>query len=313
MRREDDGSLNLSRLLAAVEASPPVSAVDVLARELAGMVGASAVSLLVPNFSGTALVRMTRASMADSAPAGADEQTAELPLDGSVHAEVLATQELHFGRIDGGWRALIPVTERGDVIGLLELSLPQFPEDDVVVYLSAAAHALAYVIVATRRHTDLLESARRDIPFSLAAEIQHRLLPSSYTVEGGPFTLAGWLEPAATVGGDTFDYSIDREYMYASLTDAVGHSNDAALLATLTVGSLRNTRRASASPADQAERTNEALHVGARTDQFVTGHIVVSAWVMALPRSSMPDTRCPTSCAAAWQPLSRYRRDHRSA
>jgi len=274
MRGEDDGSLNLSRLLAAVEASPPVAAVEVLARELARMVDATAVSLLVPNFSGTALVRMVRTSSAGSAEADAGEQAAELPLHGSVHQEVLATQELRLERVDYGWLALVPVTERGDVIGLLELSLPQVPDDDVVDYLSAAAHALAYVLVATRRHTDLFEWARRDVPFSLAAEIQHRLLPSSYTIEGGPFTLAGWLEPAATIGGDTFDYTIDREYLYASLTDAVGHSNDAALLATLTVGSLRNTRRSSASPAEQADRANEALHEGARADQFVTGHVL---------------------------------------
>lgn len=78
------------------------------------------------------------------------------------------------------------------------------------------------MLIASRRHTDLFEWAQRDIPFSLAAEIQRRLLPSSYSVEAGAFTLAGWLEPASNVGGDTFDYSIDREYLYASITDAMG-------------------------------------------------------------------------------------------
>jgi serine phosphatase RsbU (regulator of sigma subunit) len=112
------------------------------------------------------------------------------------------------------------------------------------------------------------------VPFSLAAEIQRRLLPDSYTVEGGPFTLAGWLEPAATVAGDTFDYAVDREYLYASVTDAMGHAIPAALLATLTVGSLRNSRRSVASPGEQADAANAALIAGAASDQFVTGQIL---------------------------------------
>lgn len=102
-----------------------------------------------------------------------------------------------------------------------------------------------------RRHTDLFEWAQRDIPFSIAAEIQRRLLPSSYTAEAGPATLAGWLEPSNTAGGDTFDYSLDREYLYLSLTDAMGHSIDAALLAILVVSTLRNRRRALVSPGEQ--------------------------------------------------------------
>jgi hypothetical protein len=43
----------------------------------------------------------------------------------------------------------------------------------------AAAHALSYVLIASRRHTDLFEWAQRDVPFSLAGEIQQRLLPSA--------------------------------------------------------------------------------------------------------------------------------------
>ena len=55
--------------------------------------------------------------------------------------------------------------------------------------------------------------------------------------------MSGWLEPANAVGGDTFDYSLDRDTLHVSITDAVGHDVHAALLATLLVGSLRNGRR----------------------------------------------------------------------
>ena len=74
-----------------------------------------------------------------------------------------------------------------------------------MAHVARAAHALAYVVIANRRFTDLFAWGQRSVPLSLAAEIQHRLLPGSYTCEAGQFTLAAWLEPAGNVGGDTFD------------------------------------------------------------------------------------------------------------
>ena len=265
--------LDLRILLAKVEAAPPVDAVDVMAAELGRMLDATHVSLLIANFSGDAVVRMSHVATADI-DGGRSERTETLPLDGSVYEQVLLEQELHIGRADAGWNVLVPVTERGDAIGVLEVRIPKHPEADVVTYLESAAHALAYVLVASRRHTDLFEWAQRDTAFSLAAEIQRRLLPAAYTVEAGSFTLAGWLEPAATIGGDTFDYSLDREYLYASLTDAMGHFTEAALLATLTVSSLRNSRRSFATPVEQAAAANAALREHASPDQFVTGILI---------------------------------------
>jgi hypothetical protein len=51
----------------------------------------------------------------------------------------------------------------------------------------------------------------------------------------------------------------------------MGHGVDAAQLATLAVGSLRNTRRRGAELAEQARAVNAALAEHARPDQFVTG------------------------------------------
>ena len=266
--------MDLRRLLAAVEEAAPIDAVDVLAAELAKMVDASHVSLLIANFSGNAVVRLSHVSSTDPLHSGQNERVESLILTDSVYQRVLLTQNLEIIHENEGWLALLPVTERGDAIGILELSLPSPPDTETVDYLLAAAHALAYVLIASRRHTDLFEWAQRDIPFSLAAEIQRRLLPSAYTAEGGSFTLAGWLEPAHNAGGDSFDYSIDREFLYASITDAMGHSTQAALLATLTVGSLRNSRRALASPAEQADIASNSLAGIAREDQFVTGQLI---------------------------------------
>ncbi|HYD10142.1 MAG TPA: PP2C family protein-serine/threonine phosphatase [Acidimicrobiales bacterium] len=268
---EDEQRLDLQALLAAVEAAPPVDVVDVLAAELATMLDATAVQLLIANFSGDAVVRMSHVTKNGELHDGRNERAESFPLAGSVYERVLFGQELDVTEADGGWDLLVPVTERGDAIGVLQLTVPHRPGSDVIAYVESAAHALAYVLVASRRHTDLFEWAQRDLDFSLSAEIQRRLLPLAYTVEADTFTLAGWLEPAHTAGGDTFDYSVDREYLYLSVTDAMGHSTEAALLATLAVGSLRNSRRSLATPADQAERANEALLTSSREDQFVTG------------------------------------------
>ena len=140
--------------------------------------------------------------------------------------------------------------------------------------VSQAAHALAYIVIANRRYTDLFEWGQRSVPLSLAAEIQHRLLPGAYTCEGGQFTLAAWLEPAGDVGGDTFDFSLDRDSLTFSITDAMGHTVNASLLATLLVGSLRHGRRRGASLSEQARLADAALAEHAGRSAFVTGQII---------------------------------------
>ncbi len=245
--------------------------VDVLGRELARTVRARHVALLIANFSGSALVRLSHVEATSRARDGRNERADPVPLAGTLHEHVLFTQTPRVLEHQDAWLALVPVTERGDAIGILEVSFANEPTAGLLSYLIASAHALAYVLIAARRHTDLFEWAQRDVPFSVAAEIQRRLLPSAYSLEAGPLSLAGWLEPSNDAGGDTFDYSLDREHAYLSLTDAMGHALDAALLATLTVGTLRNSRRALATPAEQADAANARLRAHAQPHQFVTG------------------------------------------
>jgi serine phosphatase RsbU (regulator of sigma subunit) len=154
---------------------------------------------------------------------------------------------------------LAPITERGEILGLLELSLQGKPDLVELGEIRRTAHLLGFVIIASARHTDLYEWGRRTTAFTLPAEIQRRLLPSSFTCEAGSFTLSAWLEPAAHVGGDTFDYSLARDSLHLSITDAMGHGVASALLATLCVGSLRNTRRQGASLLEQVDAANTAL------------------------------------------------------
>jgi serine phosphatase RsbU (regulator of sigma subunit) len=76
------------------------------------------------------------------------------------------------------------------------------------------------------------------------------------------------------VGGDTFDYTLERDALQVSITDAVGHQVSAALLATLLVGGLRNARRKGLSLADQARSANDSLAENSVPGQFVTGQLL---------------------------------------
>src|SRR3954453_13711173 len=262
MRGQEKSVIDVGALLEKVEAAAPIDAVEVVAAELGPMVDATAVTLLIADFSVRAVVRLTAAALVPGARAHGVEQAETLTLEGTRYERVLRTQQPDVEAIGDGARLLVPVTDRGDAIGLLELDVPCYPSPDEITDIGSAAHALAYVVIAARRHTDVFEWGQRSTPFALAAEIQRRLLPASYTCEAGQFTLAGWLEPASSVGGDTFDYTLDRDSLQVSITDAVGHQVEAALLATLLVGGLRNGRRAGMGLGEQAAYANDSLAGG---------------------------------------------------
>lgn len=285
----------LGPVLGAAEASSPVEALEAVTRELGLALGATSVSFLIADLSGRALVRLAHvpldaaADSLDQEPLAhgerrEDEESATVvPFDGGPAERAVRTQTVQvFADREpseetgspGRWSVLAPVTERGESIGLLELHLPEAPGPETVAEIGRFAHLLAFVVIANGRHTDLFEWGQRTRTFSLSAEIQQRLLPGSRTCEAGAFTLSAWLEPAATIGGDTYDYSLARDLLHLSVTDAMGHGVLAALTATLCVGSMRGTRRQGMSLLEQAATTNIALADyadGTRTDDFVTG------------------------------------------
>jgi len=286
----------VARVLDAAEAASPVEAVEAVTYELGVALGATSVSFLIADMSGRALVRLahvevggsttgTGGRLAEGERRDAAESATVLPFDGGPTEQVVRTQQMKVlapdrSQVASGhpdsWRVLAPVTERGEAIGLLEFLLPDEPRAETLGEISRLAHLLAFVVIANGRHTDLYEWGQRTRPLSLSAEIQHRLLPGPQTCEAGAFTLAGWLEPAADIAGDTFDFTLARDVLHLSITDAMGHGVAAALNATLCVGSLRNARSAGASLLQQVASTNKALlehAIKSGLEDFVTGLI----------------------------------------
>ncbi|WP_328474246.1 PP2C family protein-serine/threonine phosphatase [Streptomyces sp. NBC_00448] len=260
----------LAGALEAAEAAPPVESLDVVARMLKERLGAASVSFLITDFTGGSVVRLGAAGSVETS-----EPAQRILLRGTLYDDVIRTQQSAVEDSGRGTytRVVAPVTNRGDAIGLLELFLPAAPDAEVMREIGETAHALAYIVIANRSFTDVYQWGRRTTPLSLAAEIQHRLLPASLACEAAQFAVVGALEPADLVAGDTFDYVIDRDSVQLSVTDAMGHDVDAALLATLVLGALRRARRAGAGLDEQARQADQAVrdHGG---QGYVTGQLL---------------------------------------
>lgn len=279
--------MGVTRGLQAAERASPGEAVDSVTASFRRALGATDVAVFMVDLSGRGLVRLARdAEAVTPPPASSGRGPVEPPAlvpddDGAVKAALVLNNvqlvrpgDPRLAGLPAGWLVLAPLTERGDALGLLAVTVAEEPGAALLQQVEQAARTLAYVVIADRRHTDRFEWTQRSEAFTLPAEIQRRLLPASLTCESPTFTLSAWLEPAAEVGGDTFDYSVERHVLHLSMTDAMGHGVGSALTATLCVGSLRNTRRGGATLLQQVSTANAAMVRQAETtaeEGFVTG------------------------------------------
>ncbi|MDW8804420.1 PP2C family protein-serine/threonine phosphatase [Streptomyces scabiei] len=184
-----------------------------------------------------------------------------LPTHGGPTGRAFGAQEPYLEkRGDGRVRAHLPVTVRGDRLGVLRLTLPSAAHaEEALSELTELAGVLAHELVVAERDTDLYVRARRASRLTLAAEMQWQLLPalSSITAE---YALGGRLEPAYAIFGDNFDWSADADRLMLYVTNGMGEGIEASLLTNLGINALRNARRAGVPIADQAALADQALH-----------------------------------------------------
>ena len=107
---------------------------------------------------------------------------------------------------------------------------------------------------------------------SVAGELQwHTLPPNSFRTRD--VSITGMVEPAYEMGGDAFDYAYDDEMLHLAIFDAVGHDLDASILATLAVGTYRNSRRAGDHLTDVAAAIDATVGPRFGATRYVTGQI----------------------------------------
>src|SRR5918994_1690673 len=152
---------------------------------------------------------------------------------------LLATSSL---RSPGPERPWLPRMDGAERLGVLGLTLPSIDEA-LRVRCTWLATLVAELLMTKGQYTDSYFLTRRRQPMSLAAEMQWQLLPP-LTLVTPRVVIAGLLEPAYEVAGDAFDYALNGDTTHLAVIDPVGHDLTASVLAAVTVGSYRHSRRA---------------------------------------------------------------------
>ncbi|MBK3572421.1 serine/threonine-protein phosphatase [Streptomyces sp. MBT65] len=234
-----------------LRSAPPHALVETARRLLGDRAGAREVTLLLADY-GLRVLRPVAPLPGTGEPLSA--------YDGPAGRAFTTQTPVVEPSADGTVTVHVPVTVRGDRLGVLSARLPAAGADpDGVRGLAEFATALGHEIGTAERDTDLYLLARRTRRLTLAAEMQWQLLPGR-GCDRPEFVIGAHLEPAYTVGGDNFDWSTDGGRLTVTVTDGMGRGIDAALLTSVTVGALRNARRAGLCLADQARLADQAVY-----------------------------------------------------
>ncbi|MFE9751682.1 PP2C family protein-serine/threonine phosphatase [Saccharothrix saharensis] len=183
-----------------------------------------------------------------------------LPVHASEPGRAFGSQRPHVeSHEDGDVTAHLPVTVRGDRLGVLSVRLSSEPDRDELHDLAEIAAVLGHEIVVAERDTDLYLQARRAHRLTLAAEMQWQLLPGRSCART-EYSIGGQLEPAYAIYGDNFDWCTSADHLTLTVSNGMGEGIDAALLTNLAINALRNARRAGVPLADQAVLADQAIY-----------------------------------------------------
>ena len=250
-----DRSLAVERRLRDV---PPHDLPAALRSALAEHFGAVAVELLMADYALTELCQVSTLPYTND----------PIPVDGTTPGDAFVAQAATFVHEGARVTGYLPVSVRGDRLGILAVTLPEEPEPPVWAELERFAEALAHELFVADRDTDLYIQARRSSRLTLAAEMQWQLLPGRACTRP-EFALGGQLEPAYAIYGDCFDWSASGSSLAVTLINGMGDGSEAALLTNLAVNALRNARRAGVELDAQAELADQALYAHYRGAQHV--------------------------------------------
>ncbi|MFF4957688.1 PP2C family protein-serine/threonine phosphatase [Streptomyces sp. NPDC001222] len=156
-------------------------------------------------------------------------------------------------------RAHLPVTVRGDRLGVLTVTLPSATAAEVLPELVDIAEVLGHEMLVAERDTDVYLQARRRDRLTLAAEMQWQLLPGRSCARP-EYALGAQLEPAYAIFGDNFDWSAGPDRLMLYITNGMGEGIEASLLTNLGINALRNARRAGIPIEDQAALADQAVY-----------------------------------------------------
>jgi serine phosphatase RsbU (regulator of sigma subunit) len=260
---EGFGERLLGQLLDRAHEMPPELIAPLVAEEVA-RIGGRDVSIFLQDYEQLILVPLPGKGLiaGDS-----------LPVDGSRAGEAFARgRAVEDVRADGV-RMYLPLLDGSDEVGVLAVTLDTVEEEDRRLLIRLAG-LVADMIITKNSYTDkFFQTRRRGQPMSLAAEIQYTQLPPM-TMNTPQVSVAGILEPAYQVAGDSLDYALNDNILHLAIIDAMGHGLNAAMLATLALSAYRFARRTNAGLGEMYSLMDQAMDSQFGPDQFVTAQMM---------------------------------------
>ncbi|WP_405521628.1 SpoIIE family protein phosphatase [Streptomyces canus] len=279
-RSEGFGERLLGLLLERARHLPPQLIAPLVAEEVA-RIGGHDVSILLQDYAQELLVPLPGRKLHVSQPE---------PVSNSAAGRAfLRGQVVEVPQAQGGLRIYLPLLDGSDTVGVMALSLSTVGEHDRRL-LTRLSCLVADLLVTKNAYTDQFFQARRREPMSVSAEIQWSLLPP-LSMSVPQFDVAGILEPAYRVAGDSFDYALNDNILHAAVIDAMGHGLDAATMATVAVGAYRHARRVLIGLAEKYAFMNDAISRQFGPDHFVTAqlmHIDIATGELELVNAGHP-------------------------
>ncbi|GGO54611.1 hypothetical protein GCM10012287_43960 [Streptomyces daqingensis] len=259
---EGFGERLLGQLLDRAHEMPPQLIAPLVAEEI-HRIGGRDVSIHLQCYEQLHLMPLRGAGLVAGEPLAMDDSTA-----GSAFLRRRSLEEPH----GDGVRMYLPLLDGSDEVGILTVTLDSVGEHDRRL-LGRLAGLVADMIVTKNNYTDVFFQTRRCKPMQLAAEIQWALLPP-LSMQTPQVALAGVLEPAYQVAGDSLDYALNDETLHLAIIDAMGHGLNAATLASVAVGAYRHARRGDVGLDELYAFMDEAIVAQFGPDQFVTAQMM---------------------------------------
>ncbi|MER6203636.1 PP2C family protein-serine/threonine phosphatase [Streptomyces sp. NPDC001586] len=262
-RSEGFGERLLGLLLDRAPHLPPQLIAPLIAEEV-GRVGGRDVSILLQDYAQELLVPLPGRKLHVSQP--------QPVIDSPAGRAFLRGKAVEVPLARGGVRMYLPLLDGSDTVGVMALTLDDVGEDDRRL-LRRLAGLVADLLVTKNAYTDQFFLARRREPMSVSAEIQWGLLPP-LTMTVPQVAVAGMLEPAYRVAGDSFDYALNDNILHVAVIDAMGHGLNAAVMATVAIGAYRHARRVFVSLAEKYTYMDDAISRQFGPDHFVTAQLM---------------------------------------
>lgn len=193
------------------------------------------------------------------------------PIEDSVAGRAFLSDASTEQPVADGVRLFVPLLDGTDRVGVLAFSADHADENDRRLARRFAG-LLADVLVTKSMYTDRFFQARRRQTMSLSAEMQWSLLPP-LMMTTPQVAVAGILEPAYGVGGDSFDYALNDDILHVGIVDAMGHGLDAAVMAAVAVAAYRHARRSDVDLADLYASMDRAITTQFDEERFVTAQM----------------------------------------